>query len=294
MKSDDISLAIKHLHIKDIKNTEHSSYYFSTSEYKLLITRFFSIEGDGLVGISSPYLIQKNGVYSYNREEEKLELMADSHKSIYDSVNFHLSNSEKLVMKYIEEIDKLEDELYMRKLSPIFLDIWFDLKKDITRIERMLERVYEALKDYIGDNKKSDFFPQDGFEDIMEHIQRYQRLAALNSNKLDTLYNYYNSLKSDKMNNNVYALTILSGIFLPLNLIVGFFGMNTENLFFSGNSAGTMNVVLILISLFIIFIATIPVIGIIEKFILRRLLGRFNIYNNLVSNIKKISIFTNK
>ena len=60
-------------------------------------------------------------------------------------------------------------------------------------------------------------FPKEKFTNILEHIERFQRIAALNSSKLDTLYNYYNSLKNDKINNNIYILTILSGVFLPLN-----------------------------------------------------------------------------
>ena len=35
------------------------------------------------------------------------------------------------------------------------------------------------------------------------------------------------------MNRTIYLLTILSGIFLPLNLIVGYFGINTQGLPFA-------------------------------------------------------------
>ncbi len=96
------------------------------------------------------------------------------------------------------------------------------------------------------------------------------------------------------MNSNIYALTILSGIFLPLNLIVGFFGINTEGLFFSGNPSGTMYVIYILVSVFIVFVALFPLMAILERYILRKLLGKFNLYNKLVDNIKNISLFNNK
>lgn len=49
------------------------------------------------------------------------------------------------------------------------------------------------------------------------------------------------------MNRIVYILTLLSGIFLPLNLVVGFFGMNTSSLpFTQGYGGGTYSVVMIL------------------------------------------------
>jgi magnesium transporter len=291
----DITQSINSLHVEDIKNKEHSSYFFTTNEYSLLITRFFDLRDDSLIGISIPYVIfNDDSTYRYNRESEEFIPLAQNHTSLYESVEIELKKSEKLIMIYIDEIDKLEDDLYMRKLSPIFLDVWFDLKKDITRMERILERASVALSIYVKHYSEKDSFPHDGFVDVMEHIERYQRLSALNSSKLDTLYSYYNSLKSDKMNKNVYALTILSGIFLPLNLVVGFFGMNTENLYFSGNAFGTIFVTIILASLLLIFLAAIPLIEVIERLILRRLLGRFNLYNTLVEKIKKISLFNSE
>jgi len=294
MKSTDILSSIHSLHLSDIKNKQHSSYFFHTPEYSLLIIRFFFLEDEGLSGISTPYLIHNDSLYIYDRSRDAFDLYEKLHEDIHNSIHHELKKSEALVLKYIQEVDNLEDQLYMRKLSPIFLDVWFDLKKDITRMERMLERAYEAIEDYMEVYATKEGFPNNGFNNIMEHIQRNQRVAALNSTKLDTLYNYYNSLKSDKMNSNIYALTILSGIFLPLNLIVGFFGINTEGLFFSGNPSGTMYVIYILVSVFIVFVALFPLMAILERYILRKLLGKFNLYNKLVDNIKNISLFNNK
>lgn len=280
------------LHVKDLKNEQHSSYMFTADEYTLLILRFFDLGDDELIGVSTPYLLfHEAESYKYKRETDEFELLPEGHTSIALSIEEELQRSEQLIMLYVDEIDKLEDDLYMRKLSPIFLDIWFDLKKDITRMERILERAYESLKKYVRYYSDKENFPEHQFNNILEHIERYQRLSSLNSNKLDTLYNYYNSLKNDKMNSNIYALTILSGIFLPLNLVVGFFGMNTENLFFAGDASGTLNVVTLLGVLFIVFLTIIPMIGFLERFILRRVLGRFNLYNKLIENIKNITLF---
>lgn len=282
------------LHLDDLNNEKHSSYFFKTPEYTLLIIRFFRLEDEGLEGVSIPYIATKEHTFTYERDSKEFFLMEEGFQSVCDSIEEQLFESEELILKYIEEIDVLEDALYTRKLSPIFLDLWFDLKKDITRIERILERAYATLTIYIKYHSSSSSFPENGFSNLLEHIERYQRLSLLNSSKLDTLYNYYNSLKSDKMNKNIYALTIVSGIFLPLNLVVGFFGMNTEGLFFHSNPSGTTYVVILLIVLFILFLAIIPMIAIIERLILQRLLGRFNLYNKLISKIKNITIFNSK
>lgn len=284
----DATKLLDELHITDIKNQDHPSYIFKTQEYELLITRFVELDDDGLKGVSTPYIITKDGIYKYNRDADNFSELKN-HLELINSINNQLQRSEWIVKKYIEETDKLEDGLYTRKIPSIFLDVWFDLKKDLTRVDRVLERAHEVLSEYSIAYKKEKDFPLDEFSDVMEHINRYQRLANLNGTKLDTLYSYYNSIKNDKINNNIYVLTVLSGIFLPLNLVVGFFGMNTENLFFAGDQDGTLNVVSILIGLFIVLLILFPIAKFVERVVLQKVLGKFSLYNKLVRNIKKIT-----
>ncbi|HGZ69857.1 MAG TPA: hypothetical protein ENK74_00475 [Nitratifractor sp.] len=58
--------------------------------------------------------------------------------------------------------------------------------------------------------------------------------------KLDYLYDFYCAKVDEKMNRNVYYLTLLSGIFLPLTLATGFFGMNTSGLPYTNDPSGTL------------------------------------------------------
>ena len=285
----DLAFKIDPLHLKDMNNPEHSSYFFTTERYQLLIERLFELDEEGLKGVSTPFLISDENMYMYDINAKNLIVMEEKHLTVADLIQQKLDKSEHLVKKYIEEIDKLEDSLYMRKIPSIFLDLWFDLKKDLTRIDRIFARADETLKEYAAFYGESREFPKELYINLIEHIGRYQRLANLNSAKLDTLYNYYNSLKNDKINNNIYILTVLSGVFLPLNLVVGFFGMNTQNLFFSDNPSGTVYVVSILTGMLVILLLAFPLVQIIERSILRRLLGRFSLYNTLIENIKKIT-----
>ncbi|MFT7860851.1 MAG: CorA family divalent cation transporter [Sulfurimonas sp.] len=276
------------LHIKDIQNPDHPSHYFTTKGYDLLIIRFFEIENDELKGVSVPYIVYEGSIYKYIREHNNFIVLHTVQEMLH-SIELRSKKAEQLVSRYIDEIDHLEDALYSRKIPAIFLDIWFDLKKDLTRIDRLLERIDIVLKEYIDKNKKKEYFPDDTMSNILEHIQRFQRLANLHTLKLDTLYNYYNSLKNDKINNNIYVLTILSGIFLPLNLVVGFFGMNTQNLFFTNDPDGTYNVVLILGLMFVVLLFTFPLTRIIHRYLLQKILNKFHIYNKIVSKIKKLT-----
>ena len=71
--------------------------------------------------------------------------------------------------------------------------------------------------------------------------------------KLNSLYDFYRAKVDEKMNRNVYYLTLLSGIFLPLTLITGFFGMNTGGLPWLDDPYGTWKAVGIAFVLEIIF-----------------------------------------
>lgn len=275
------------LHIKDILNPKHPSYYLETNSYQLLIVRFFTIEYDELEGLSIPYILKNNMIYRYDRNTSDF-VVYNSLSDLLRSIELHSKKAERLIEHYLDEIDNLEDALYSRKIPTIFLDLWFDLKKDLTRIDRMLDRIYTVLQDFAEIHIHEENFPHDMMSNILEHTQRYQRLANLHTMKLDTLYSYYNSLKNDKINNNIYVLTILSGIFLPLNLIVGFFGMNTQNLFLNQDPDGTMKVVFILGAMFLILLGVFPIAKITHRYILQKVLNKFHIYNKIVSKFKTL------
>jgi magnesium transporter len=91
----------------------------------------------------------------------------------------------------------------------------------------------------------------------LEHCERIYRSASLQLAKLDYIYNFYTTRTAEKMNRIVFVLTLISGIFLPLNLFVGFFGMNTSSLPFTEGTGGTMNVFTIMLA---IMMVSIPVV----------------------------------
>ena len=91
------------------------------------------------------------------------------------------------------------------------------------------------------------------------------------------------------MNNSLYLLALVSGIFLPLNLIVGFFGMNTNNLFLAQNPEGTKLVFYTIIILFFTLMLGLPLLKILDQWILRHFLGRYQFYADLSKKLDDIS-----
>ena len=64
--------------------------------------------------------------------------------------------------------------------------------------------------------------------DVIEHIERVVRHARRLEQSAETVVQIHFSAQSNRTNDVMRTLTALTAIFLPLNLITGFFGMNFE------------------------------------------------------------------
>ena len=68
--------------------------------------------------------------------------------------------------------------------------------------------------------------------------------------RIEDIYQFIQGLKNDKISRNIYILTIISSLLLPLNFITSFFGMNTTGLFLSDSAHGTLIVTLAMCVIF--------------------------------------------
>jgi magnesium transporter len=64
--------------------------------------------------------------------------------------------------------------------------------------------------------------------DVIEHIERVVHHARRLEQSAETVVQIHFSAQSNRTNDTMRALTALTAVFLPLNLLTGFFGMNFE------------------------------------------------------------------
>ena len=74
--------------------------------------------------------------------------------------------------------------------------------------------------------------------DVLEHIERVVHHVRRMEQSAETAVQMHFSLQSNRTNDIMRTLTALTAVFLPLNLITGFFGMNFEFLPAIHSSAG--------------------------------------------------------
>jgi len=272
----------------DLIDKEHQTQFYTFENGFTFILRSLNIKNEELVYKTHYFLYLNKEVLSYDFAGESFNLLTDNLDKFLDHVYDLFESNKNILLLYNAELDTMEDNLYDRKISASFMDNWFDLKKDISKIERFFTRQLFAYNDLLKFGDKTTGFPILDFKNMIADIKFILSSAAGMISRLDNIHNYYISLKNDKLNKNIYFLTLVSGIFLPLNLIVGFFGMNTEGLFFKESPHGTIYVVYLLGSIIILFLIGFNLLKLLDKFVLRWILGRSSIYRKFADRINNI------
>jgi magnesium transporter len=242
------------LHLKDLKNARHPSYFDVNEGYNMLILRLPICEKE-LEFYSFGFVFTKHASYYYNISKDVFEKFDTKFQEPYLFINTHIDSFMKMFSSYQNQVQEMEEILYSERDKKDFMSTWFALKRDITRVESVLEKALYTMNDFIEHYEV--LHPDEGFlvnnyADLHEHLERSKHSSTLQLSKLDYIYNFYNTRTNERMNRLIYILTIISAIFLPLNLMVGFFGMNTTGLPFSSGSNGTSNVMMSMFALFIV------------------------------------------
>ena len=74
--------------------------------------------------------------------------------------------------------------------------------------------------------------------DVLEHIERVVHHVSRLEHSVETAVQMHFSVQGSRTNDIMRTLTVLTAIFLPLNLITGFFGMNFDTLPLIHNQTG--------------------------------------------------------
>jgi magnesium transporter len=272
--------------LEDFEETIHQTQYYSLKEGHVFIMRHLTFIEHQLQYVTE-YFLKVKGLH-WRYENGSFKMVCENDDKFLELIYERFEKNKNIALLYNGEVDQLEDNLYGRKLSNAFMDTWFDLKKDLARIERFLSRQIFAMKDFLKAYEHDPSFPTLDYTNFTNDINFLLNTTQGILGRLDNLHNYYSSIKNDRLNRNIYFLTLLSGIFLPLNLIVGFFGMNTEGLFFKDNPLGTMNVVYILGGILVTFVLGFNIFKIIDRLFLRWWLGKMNFYQKFAKKAEEL------
>ena len=258
---------IDELLLEDIESDSHPSEFELDKGYAVLILRLPEMSNSGLYVISYAFVIKDGVSFRFDRKVKEL-ISSGSLHDLYEFLDQKTDQMLKDIQRYHYEIKMLEESLYDGAFSSNFMQKWLTYKKDVSLIHRLMFHAGLAFEQFVNHHKKRDDFKDLAYADLFEHIGRIRDLAKEAIEKLDNLYDFYRAKVDERMNRNMYWLTIISAIFLPLTLVTGFFGMNTGGLLYTQTPDGTLKAVIISLILEAIFL--IPFIAMnlkkIEKF----------------------------
>ncbi len=246
-----IEQVVDALHIEDLRNEIHPSFFDDNEEYDMLIIRLPVV--DEVLNVRSlGFVYTSDNSYFYNKADQEFEVYNNRFVGPYKLIDKVLNKLMKSFIHYQDTVASMGELLYAKNIANDFMTNWLKLKHDLSRIEHVLLITSSTMDEFIKYYEHEEEFPMNNYIDLHEHMERIMRSASLQLSKLDDLYSFYTVRTNEKMNKMIYILTIISAIFLPLNLMVGFFGMNTSGLPFTGGENGSLSAVVIMSILFVV------------------------------------------
>lgn len=126
------------------------------------------------------------------------------------------------------QIEHLEELIVQRDLHGRELEI-HDLRRRLSRIDRTVHRqlesftrIREVLRRF-PDHHAEDF-PY--FRDLQDHLIHVAESADAMRERIGGLFELYMAAMDNRQNIIMKQFTVIAGIFLPLSVVTGFFGMN--------------------------------------------------------------------
>lgn len=145
---------------------------------------------------------------------------------LYALMDVILSNYFIVLEKLEDKIEDLEERLYENSHSQILQEIQV-MKKELIYLRRAVFPLREVISQIVrGDGKMISSKIQVYYRDLYDHIYQVTDIVETFRDLLSGLHDLYLSEVSNRMNEIMKVLTIISTIFIPLTFIAGIYGMN--------------------------------------------------------------------
>jgi magnesium transporter len=152
---------------------------------------------------------------------------------------------DELAQNYAPAMENFEkrinsiEELIVKKPNHRMLDRIFKFKKEVFNLKRILGPQHDVINRLgRGEFRQIPTELKTYFHDVFDQIYRYNEMAENHRDMIMMALDAYLSAVSNRLNEVMRALTLISTIFLPLTFITGLFGMNFDVILFSKHPWG--------------------------------------------------------
>ncbi len=248
-------VALQPLHAQDAANVLHPSHYDGMSNYDIVVFR-------GLLPASAlkpnpkqtyrlpaiatqpvTFLIADHALITVQHGEktpldlgfDKIRGALSPHQLMLRFLNTQVDAYLALRQPLTEQLDRWQRELLDPRRA---FDDWtalLDARLALRKLEALSEEQIDALNELREAWLEPQALPYDASEianlrvrltDICEHIERVLNHAKRLESSVESAIQLHFAAVAHQTNHTVRNLTILTGVFAPLTLLTGFYGMN--------------------------------------------------------------------
>ena len=179
-------------------------------------------------------------------QEGAAEVRLSSEEEFFTVVKKILAQYRDKILEHSAELENYEKIYTRRGDFSKFMKRHSVLKYEIRKFQNKISHFYEALlicgneQPALKKRLKNYAYEAGVFKGVMSEY----------AVRIEDIYQFIQGLKNDKISRNIYILTIISSLLMPLNFITSFFGMNTTGLFLSDSAHGTLIVTLAMCVIF--------------------------------------------
>jgi magnesium transporter len=147
------------------------------------------------------------------------------------------------------QIDHWQSELLHPNTRNVNWRALLSVRNELHALEDLCDEQHDAMQEWLDTLQEQPFgdtstlrHERDNLvarsRDVIEHIQRVVHHVRRLEQSAETAVQIYFGAQSNRTNSIMRTLTAVTAVFLPLNLITGFFGMNFEFMPFIHNKTG--------------------------------------------------------
>lgn len=233
--------SINKLVLEDITMTYQRPKYEEYGLYDFAISRMLYMDSEqNLINEQLSFILTKNVLFTFqdryedclNPIRKRLEIgkgnirIGGSSYLMYALMDIAIDEYFSVLGLWSEHLDVIEDHLLDKPDKSIMFDTQV-IKRNLITLRRVAWPERDKMNDILRSDsplidEKTKLYLRDAYDHCIQVIDMVESLKEISASIIDM----YLSIISNRMNEIMKVLTIISSIFIPLTFIAGIYGMN--------------------------------------------------------------------
>ena len=234
-------LDINKLVLEDITRTYQRPKMEEYEDYVFAISRMLYFDGSkNMENTQVSFILRENSLITFQEDYEdcldpirnRLKAgkgnirIAGSSYLMYALMDIIIDRYFEILGAWGEDLDAIEDRLFDRPDKSVMYDTQM-IKRNLISVRRVIWPERDKLNDILRSDsplitEQTKMYVKDAYDHCIQIIDIVDSLKEISLSNIDM----YLSFISNRMNEIMKVLTIISSIFIPLTFIAGIYGMN--------------------------------------------------------------------